>query len=1206
MKKWCGLLLVLFAFVSAGFGQAISVNGGSIQGTITDTSGAVVPNAAITIRSADTGYNKDAATDSSGFYSVGPLNPGEYTVDISATGFQKLSVKTVVRTGTATTGSFKLSVGSTVDTIEVNAGALQVNTEQAGVSDVLTNEQIQKLPINGRNFLDVAQIEPGVILQSGEDFDPTKAGYSAISVSGVSGRTTRILLDGQDITDETVGTTIFNVSQGSIDEFQLNRSTQDASGEVTSTGQVLVATKSGTNAFHGQAFYNFQDSRAVFANSVNGIAPPFQRNQFGGSVGGPIFHDKLFFFGNSERIKQDSSTSSNIGTTFAAIQAAHPTVPSPYRETYSAVRLDYNGPKGTHFFARANYNVNSVAGNFGNNFELYSNRDNTPGIAGGADFQTGRVTHSFRGSYEKFHNLIADASASSGYLPFPGVAFQNTTYGLYTGPNVDAPQGTFQSDKQFRYDGSWTRGPHNLRYGYSLNRLQGGGFAAFFGLGPRVRETSGTAFTGPTAANPDALGCGAVAGAAPCKSDPFNGYHASSIVVGNGQGFFTENAGFGLPAGATADWREGAYVQDAWKLRPSFTLTAGVRWSVDTGRANQDLATPLCSDITNANFTGATLPCSGNTPLFGQWRSDLGKRVHQSYGNFAPQIGFAYSPGDHKTAVRAGFGLFFESDVFNNTTNARTSLLKQGAFNDFETVCASGKIGFPDGTTVSTATANGVTRSISSFCADTIANAVPYASALQAAFQQNTAQNSISQNGSYVGQTLAPNGVYGAPYRSPYSEQWNAGIQREIFKGAILSGDYVHNSTLKIGQVVDQNHIGAARYLNITAARNAIAATTASAGCSGGASEAAVNCAIATGLNIQDFANNGLDSGINFNGGFPAAYNGLTPDTGAAFPGANPLLGQGSFILPIGRAGYDALQVVFRQVKAHPVKFVESSNVQISYSLSRIVTTGSGGAGGNTSDSFFNSLSYDNDDPSAYIGRASLDHKHEVNFGGSFTMKYGPQIGLIGHFYSAPPTSLFLDSGNVFTNGNIFQSDITGDGTVGDLAPGTVPGDYMHRVKPGNLASYINNFNGSYAGRLTPAGQALVSANLLTPAQLNALQATIQPIAQIPGSRGFSNPTFRQLDVNFSYPIRLYRFHEGLSLEPAIAFYNVANFANYGTYGGTLLNTADAGDVTNNVDGTLTGPNTYANLNALRTVRGSGTFSQGSPRSTEFQLKLNF
>lgn len=153
MKKLFGLALMIVAITSMGVSQAISVNGGSIQGTITDTSGAVVPNSQIAIRGTDTGSIKNLTTDSAGFYSVGPLNPGNYTVSVASPGFQKLDVKTVVRTGTVTSGSFKLTVGQSSETVEVNAGELQVNTEQAGVSDVLTHEQIQSLPINGRNFV---------------------------------------------------------------------------------------------------------------------------------------------------------------------------------------------------------------------------------------------------------------------------------------------------------------------------------------------------------------------------------------------------------------------------------------------------------------------------------------------------------------------------------------------------------------------------------------------------------------------------------------------------------------------------------------------------------------------------------------------------------------------------------------------------------------------------------------------------------------------------------------------------------------------------------------------------------------------------------------------------------------------------------------------------------------------------------------------
>jgi hypothetical protein len=1199
MKKFLGLVVVLFMAVGMSFGQAISVNGGSISGTITDPTGAVVPGASVTITNTDTGSLKVVQADSAGLYGVGPLIPGNYTVTITMAGFEKLNVKTVVRTGTATSGNFKLTLGASSETVEVNAGALQVNTEQAGVSDVITSEQIKNLPVNGRNFLDLAQVEPGVILQSGESFDPTKAGYSAISVGGVSGRTTRILLDGQDITDETVGTTIFNVSAGAIDEFQLNRSTQDVSGDVTSTGQVLVSTNSGTNALHGQVFYQFQDHRALFARALNGQDPQFQRNQFGGAVGGPIIKDKLFFFGNSERIKQDSSSVSpvNAAGLFSAIYQANPTIPSPFRETYSTARLDYNGPFNGHYFIRANYDVNSVASNYGDGYWLYANRDNTPGLAGGADFASGHFTHSFRGSYEKFHNLISDKTAgnTSIYNGIPGFAFYNAAQGLYSGPNYLAPQGTFQSDKQIRYDGSWTKGAHNIRFGYSINRILGGGYASFFGLSPRAREAAATALTGTvTAGNPLGYGCNDIVGGAPCLDDPINGYHLNAVFLGNGQGSFTERPGFGLPGSGVEDWRQGAYVSDNWKVSPSFSLIAGVRWSVDTDRANQDLATPSCTDVDPS--LGYT--CSGS--LFAQWNPNLGASVHQPYANFGPQVGFNFSPGDHKTSVHAGFGIFYESDVFNNTTNARSSIIKEGAFFADRAICSSEGtyiVQFPDGT--STDNVDGT--SIQDLCNSSLFVSAPAFIKLQQQYQSITAANALSANGDFVGNTLSVNGVYGAPYRTPYSEQWNGGLQRQIRPGTIITVDYIHNSTLKIGQQIDQNHVGAARYLDKNAANTAIAATTGAFGCTGGSSSAAITCAIAAGATIDDFANNGLDSGNQYLGGYPASYAGATPSN-AAFPGQNSQLGNGNFILPIGRSGYDALQIVYKQDKAHPAPGIDHVNIQASYNLSRIVSS-SGSP--NTSDQFFSGLSYDNDDPNAYMGRSSLDHTNQFTLATILTLKYGPRIGITGGFRSASPTNLTLDDQTA--TGGIFQSDVTGDGSIGDLAPGTEPGTYMHAIKGSNLQGYISNFNATQAGKLTPAGNALVAAGLFTQAQMVAANATIQQIAALPQPTALNNSAFRSMDINFAYPIRMSRLREGLSLEPSIAFYNVFNFSNFlPNASGILENTTSAGGPVNMDINYLNGPNTYDVLNGNRNQRGSGTFDAGGARSAEFALKLNF
>ena len=145
-------------------------------------------------------------------------------------------------------------MGQESQTVEVSASEVLVNTSQATVQGVVTAEQIDNLPINGRNFLDLAQLEPGVQIQDGQNFDPTKAGFSSISFGGRFGRTARINVDGIDISDETVGTTTSNIPASAIAEFQLSQSSLDLSQDLTSSGAVNVTTRSGTNAVHGEAF----------------------------------------------------------------------------------------------------------------------------------------------------------------------------------------------------------------------------------------------------------------------------------------------------------------------------------------------------------------------------------------------------------------------------------------------------------------------------------------------------------------------------------------------------------------------------------------------------------------------------------------------------------------------------------------------------------------------------------------------------------------------------------------------------------------------------------------------------------------------------------------------------------------------------------------------------------------------------------------
>jgi hypothetical protein len=179
-----------------------TVSTGSIVGTVTDPSGAVVSGAKVAITNTGTGQTTTLTTNQSGAYNSGALAPGGYKVQVSAKGFSGVSMPVTVLVGNTATANAKLAVGQESQIVEVQASAVQVNTEQPSVQGVLSAAQIENLPVNGRNFLDLAQLEPGVQIQDGQNFDPTKAGYSSISFGGRFGRTARIAVDGVDVSGQ--------------------------------------------------------------------------------------------------------------------------------------------------------------------------------------------------------------------------------------------------------------------------------------------------------------------------------------------------------------------------------------------------------------------------------------------------------------------------------------------------------------------------------------------------------------------------------------------------------------------------------------------------------------------------------------------------------------------------------------------------------------------------------------------------------------------------------------------------------------------------------------------------------------------------------------------------------------------------------------------------------------------------------------------
>src|SRR5499425_1945784 len=317
-----GILLIssaLFALMllqsTFSFSQA-TISTGSIAGTVTDPSGAVLEGAKVVITNTNTSRMIELTTNSAGAFNSAALQPGTYQLTVTQKGFNAVNATTTVQVGNISTVNVKMPLGQESTTVEVQASNEQVNTEQAIVQGVLNAQQVESLPVNGRNFLDLAQLEPGVQIQDGQNFDPTKAGYSSISFGGRFGRTARVNVDGVDSSDETVGTVTSDIPASAIDEFQLSQSSLDLSQDLTSSGAVNVTTRSGTNDLHGEAFGFFRD-HSLAANSPNGIDDYFQRHQYGGKFGGPIIKNKLFFFMDAERTKQDSFAGVVLGGNFS-------------------------------------------------------------------------------------------------------------------------------------------------------------------------------------------------------------------------------------------------------------------------------------------------------------------------------------------------------------------------------------------------------------------------------------------------------------------------------------------------------------------------------------------------------------------------------------------------------------------------------------------------------------------------------------------------------------------------------------------------------------------------------------------------------------------------------------------------------------------------------------------------------------------------
>src|SRR5882724_6427773 len=1138
---------------------------GSLTGQVVDPSGAAIAGAKVSIADDERGFQSEVASGEDGTFSAPDLMPGRYKVSIQHPGFKTHTTTVVVRVNAATSIVAKLEIGEVSMTVEVESGAITVDTSRATVQGVITGEQIDRLPLNGRNFLDLATQEPGVQTVDGGTFDPTKNQMVGVSIGGRSGRSTRIQVDGVDITDETVGTTVANISNESIQEFSISQSSLDASTDLTSTGSVNIVTKSGTNTLHGSGFGFFRDSEYIADQRLTktGPKPPSSRRNYGGRLGGPLLKNHIFWALDYEKLQQSDQRVTNIPEfpQFTGNFAV------PLTERMGSARLDWVANNKLNLFYRFQHDDNFGVTGFGaRDLAAFSNLNNTNFHIIGADFHNGRWNHSVRASYVNFNNLIVDADPAAGTPdtldPNGNPALVRITGRLQdVGPDLLAPQQTYQDNKQTKYDASVVFGRHTLAFGAEYNHIEQFVFASFFGLAPRLRASYNSTTTAFADGDPFSSQ-GAL--------DPLN-FPVNQIVIGNGLGFFSEKPALGFPHGGTVNHRIGFYAHDNFKWTPHLTVNYGLRYNWNSSLSNHDLE---------------------RTPLLGVFDPQLAGFPRRPADNFAPQAGFAWNVfGDGKTVIRGGAGLFYETNIFNNLLFDRVLMVPPGLGNDTPVITggapflldpATGAVLFNYGPAVAPNSNPNFPAGVPADCIGlpnnscigaAIGQVIPFAQHGQQLLQQASA--GLAANWPQPGvpalfnQVLDTEGsVLDNNYKTPYGMQFNIGVQRELRPGLVLSVDYIRNRGVHFNLTRDRNRIGAANTLDIATAQGAIAATLGDCGVTT-IDQAIVSCAANGGdpATIVNFADNGLGAGSGLDG--------------FAFSGRNRNFRTMGIIEPQGLSLYQAVQIRLRGDlgKHGPFKRLSTN---ITYALGRFESTGL--------DQDFLSTSAFNDRPTQFFGPANEDRLHEIGFSFLADLPWGFRVNTSTKINSGLASSMFLP----LTSGGadeIYYSDLDGDGVTEDPLTGTNRGSFTtNRVTADGVNKLINKYNSTVAGTLGPAAQALVQAGLFTPDQLTSLGAVLTSVQPAPAGQ-VNNDWFYNTNIRVS---KVFKIRERLTIEPMVECFNLFNIANY-----ARLNTSLDGGF-GDVNGTAKGSE------PTRVGQGSGSFSPGIQRAFQFGIRVSF
>lgn len=730
-SPWLNFIAGAALLVASGL-QA-QVESGKVVGTVRDASGAVLADAAVTVIETETNAERKTTSNSGGEYVVTELKPGTYTVKAEREGFKtavqtafKLDINQVVRV------DFSLVVGSVQEQVTVTAAEPLVESETSSIGQVIDESRVHQLPINGRNFMQLAYLSPGVNkgpastgstgnVQQGE-IPEDERGNGSIQVNGLWATNNNYLLNGFDNNEQQIGFELIEPPIDAIQEFKVQ--TNNFGADIGKGGAVInVVTKSGTNRFHGSAFEflrnSSMDAKNYFDDPSQSI-PPFKRNEFGGSFGGPIIRDRTFFFVDYQgrRIRTSDTylspvpNPSEVGGDFSdLLSGSSPTVivdPVTGNQFMGNNNASPNvipscpSPTGGACLDPASLNVvalfpapspglgnlfryNPVDRNNQDSFDVridhqitsknsffgvfsYGNVDDHkpdpfPGIAGGGSF-TGDINnkalmaglsdvHAF--SPNKINELkigytryevdavpFFEGQALATQLGIPGINDPNipVTGGL---PNIQIsglnalgngdwfPEVLHENNYQLLDSFTYIHGHHSFKMGGDLRRRQHGFF--------QVQNARGDFYyTGQFTA-----------------ADPNNTVPLADFLIGYTQSLFrdAQTGTYGMRW-----WEFGTYLMDDYRVSSKLTLNLGVRY---------DVYTPMVEEhnrLANFDFKTGLFVAPGVTP--GTSRSG---DVATNWKNFSPRIGFAYSPGsDNKTAVRGGYGIFYDLQADQNDT----------------------------------------------------------------------------------------------------------------------------------------------------------------------------------------------------------------------------------------------------------------------------------------------------------------------------------------------------------------------------------------------------------------------------------------------------------------------------------------------------------------------------------------------------------